>query len=156
LADEQKTQRFALIVLGCPQVPVQTSIALYLVYRIREAGIVPVVAGNRSAINLLVVADPKRHYLGEVLDLDRVIDQITEKKRDFEFCFVLIHNDAGVSYAATMGAILKARVNAIIYGEHFDEVAASIEFPCEKIAAKAVHNPMPLKKKLDEVAPWAA
>ena len=29
-----------------------------------------------------------------------------------------------------------------------------IEFPCEKIAAKAVHNPMPLKNKLDEVLPW--
>jgi hypothetical protein len=33
-------------------------------------------------------------------------------------------------------------------------MADAIEFPCEKIAAKAVHNPMPLKKKIDEVLPW--
>jgi hypothetical protein len=154
LAQEQGSQRSALLVLGCPQVPVQTSIALYLI--LREAGITPIVAGNRSAITLLVVADPKRHYLGEALDLDRAIDQITEKKRDFDLCFVFIHNDAGVSYAATMGAISRARLYAIIYGEHYDQVAASIEFPCQNIAAKAVHNPMPLKKMLDEVAPWAA
>ena len=155
LADEEKSQRSALLVLGCPQVPVQTSIALYLIHRLKQAGITPVVAGNRSAITLLVVADPKRQYLGEALDLDRVIDQITEKKRDFDLCFVFIHNDAGVSYAATMGAISKARLYTIIYGEHYDQIVASIEFPCQNIAAKAVHNPMPLKKMLDEVAPWA-
>jgi len=156
LADEEKSQRSALLVLGCPQVPVQTSIALYLIHRLRQAGIIPVVAGNRSAITLLVVADPKCHYLGEAIDLDRAIDQITEKKRDFDLCFVFIHNDAGVSYAATMGAISKARLYTIIYGEHYDQIVASIEFPCQNIAAKAVHNPMPLKKMLDEVAPWAA
>jgi hypothetical protein len=150
---EKKT---ALLVLGCPQVPVQTSIALYLIHRLRDAGITPVVAGNRSAVTLLVVADPKRQYLGEAADLDRMIGQITEKNRDFDLCFVFIHNDSGISYAATMGAISKARVYALIYGEHFDTIAASIDFPCTTIAAKAVHNPMPLKKMLDEVAPWAA
>ncbi len=31
-----------------------------------------------------------------------------------------------------------------------------IDFPCTVIAAKAVHNPMPLKKAIDEVNPWAA
>ena len=160
MAEETETRaetsgRTAILVLGCPQVPVQTSIALYLVHRLREAGITPVVAGNRSAITLLVVADPDRRYLGEAMDLDRAIDQITEKKRDFDLCFVFIHNDAGVSYAATMGAISGARLYGIIYGEHYDSIVASIDFPCTTIAAKAVHNPMPLKKMLDEVAPWA-
>jgi hypothetical protein len=55
-----------------------------------------------------------------------------------------------------MGAISGARLYALIYGEHYDELVASIEFPCQNIAAKAVHNPMPLKKILDEAAPWAA
>lgn len=158
VVDEQTESRgkTAILVLGCPQVPVQTSIALYLIHRLKKAGITPVVAGNRSAITLLVVADPVRQYLGEALDLDRAIDQITGKKRDFDLCFVFIHNDAGISYAATMGAISKAKLYTVIYGEHFDTVATSIDFPCEKIAAKAVHNPMPLKKMLDEVAPWDA
>jgi hypothetical protein len=149
-------QKTALLVLGCPQVPVQTSIALYLINRLKKAGIVPIVAGNKAANTLLVIADPERHYLGEVLDLDRAITQITDKKRDFDLCFVFIHNDAGVSYAATMGAISKAKLYALVYGEHQDALVQQIDFPCIKIAAKAVHNPLPLKKAIDEVSPWAA
>lgn len=150
------TPKTALLVLGCPQVPVQTSIALYLINRLKKAGIQPVVAGNKAANTLLVVSDPDRHYLGEVIDLDRAVALISDGKRDFTQCFVFIHNDAGVSYAATMGAISKAKLYALVYGEHYDEQAKKIDFPCTVVAAKAVHNPLPLKKAIDEVAPWAA
>ena len=151
--DPRKT---ALLVLGCPQVPVQTSIALYLINRLKKAGITPVAAGNKAANTLLIVADTDRHYLGEVMDLDRAVALMAEKKRDFDLCFVFIHNDAGVTYAATMGAISKAKLYAIVYGEHYDEQVKKIDFPCTTIAAKAVHNPLPLKKALDEVKPWDA
>jgi hypothetical protein len=150
------SSKTALLVLGCPQVPVQTSIALYLISRLRAAAFTPIIVGNKAANTLLVVADPDRHYLGEVMDLDRAVAQITEKKRDFDRCFVFIHNDAGISYAATMAAISKARLFVLIYGEHQEDLAGQITFPCTKIAAKAVHNPLPLKKVIDEVAPWAA
>lgn len=157
MADEPATQpKTALLVLGCPQVPVQTSIALYLMNRLKKAGITPVVAGNKAANTLLVVADPDRHYLGEVMDLDRAVAMISDKKRDFASCYVFIHNDAGVSYAATMGAISKAKLYTIVYGEHYEDQVRKIEFPCTTIAAKAVHNPLPLKKAIDEVKPWAA
>ena len=146
----------ALLVLGCPQVPVQTSIALYLINRLKKAGITPVVAGNKAANTLLVVADMDRHYLGEVMDLDRTVALIADKKRDFDLCFVFIHNDAGVSYAATMGSISKAKLYVLVYGEHFEDQVKKIDFPCTTIAAKAVHNPLPLKKALDEVKPWDA
>lgn len=150
-------KKTAVLVLGCPQVPVQTSVALYLVDRLSHAGITPVIAGNKAAITLLVVADPKRYYLKEVMDLDRAVAQISDKKRDFDLCFVFIHNDAGVSYAATMAAISKATIFPVIYGEHWEEMAAQITFPCTKIAAKAVHNPLPLKKIIDEVtSSWVA
>jgi hypothetical protein len=146
----------ALLVLGCPQVPVQTSIALYLISRLKAAGITPVIAGNKAANTLLFVADPDRHYLGEIMDLDRAVAQLTGKKRDFDRCFVFIHNDAGISYAATMGAISNAKLYVLVYGEHQEDLVQQITFPCTKIAAKAVHNPLPLKKAIDEVAPWAA
>ena len=146
----------ALLVLGCPQVPVQTSIALYLINKLKKSAIVPVVAGNKAANTLLIVADPDRHYLGEVIDLDRAVAQITEKKREFDRCFVFIHNDAGISYAATMGAISSAKIFTLVYGEHYESLVKQIDFPCTIIAAKAVHNPLPLKKALDEVTPWAA
>ncbi len=154
--EPQASGKTALIVLGCPQVPVQTSIAIYLISRLKKAGMIPVVAGNRAANTLLIVGDPDRHYLGEVTDLDRAVGLIAEKKRDFDLCFVFIHNDAGVSYAATLGAISQARLYALVYGEHFEEQAKKIDFPCTTIAAKAVHNPLPLKKALDEVKPWDA
>jgi hypothetical protein len=157
MADEPATQpKTALLVLGCPQVPVQTSIALYLMNRLKKAGINPVVAGNKAANTLLVVADPDRHYLGEVMDLDRAVALISDNKRDFDSCYVFIHNDAGVSYAATMGAISKAKLYTIVYGEHYEDQVKKIEFTCTTIAAKAVHNPLPLKKAIDEVKPWAA
>ncbi len=140
--------------LGCPQVPVQTSIALYLINKLKKSAIIPVVAGNKAANTLLVVADPDRHYLGEVMDLDRAVAMIAEKKREFDRCFVFIHNDAGISYAATMGAISNSKVFVLVYGEHYDELVKQIDFPCTVISAKAVHNPLPLKKALDEVAPW--
>ena len=136
--------------------PVQTSIALYLINRLKKAGITPVVAGNKAANTLLIVADPDRHYLGEVMDLDRAVALLSEKKRDFYSCFVFIHNDAGVTYAATMGAISKAKLYAVVYGENYEEQVKKIEFPCTTIAAKAIHNPLPLKKALDEVKPWDA
>jgi hypothetical protein len=149
-------KKTALLVLGCPQVPVQTSIALYLINRLKKAGIAPVVAGNKAANTLLVVADLDRHYLGEVMDLDRAVALMSEGKRDFDICLVFIHNDAGVTYAATMGAISKAKLFALVYGEHCEEQAKKIDFPCTTIAAKAVHNPLPLKKAIDEVKPWDA
>jgi len=151
----ENDSRDALILLGCPQVPVQTSMALYLVHNLAQRGIRPVIAGTPAARKLMEVADPDRHYLEEMTDIDAAIDEITEKRRDFDLCFVFIHNDSGVAYAGTMAYISKARVYALIFGEHAEDLAGEIEFPCEVVAAKATHNPMPLKRRLDEVMQWA-
>ncbi|MCT8336810.1 DUF1890 domain-containing protein [Methanoculleus sp. Afa-1] len=152
----EKNEQTALLLLGCPQVPVQTSMVLYLAHGLSERGIRPVIAGTTAARKLMEVADPGRHYLDEMNDLDATIDEITEKKRDFDLCFVFIHNDSGIAYAGTMAYISKAWVYALIFGEHAEELAEEIEFPCEIVAAKATHNPMPLKRRLDEVMQWAA
>ena len=151
----ENDNRNALVLLGCPQVPVQTSMALYLVHNLAQRGIRPVIAGTPAARKLMEVADPGRHYLEEMIDIDAAIDEITEKRRDFDLCFVFIHNDSGVAYAGTMAYISEARVYALIFGEHAEDLAGEIEFPCEVVAAKATHNPMPLKRRLDEVMQWA-
>ena len=150
------SERTALLLLGCPQVPVQTSMALYLVHMLRQQGIIAVVAGTPAARRLLEVADPGRHYLDEVVGLDGVIDEITGKVRDFDLCFVFIHNDSGIAYAGTMAYISRARLYALLYGEAAEDLVDEIEFPCEVVAARAVHSPMPLKRRLDEVMQWAA
>ena len=155
MSEKNTSEKTALLLLGCPQVPVQTSMALYLVHGLSQQGIRPVVAGTTAARRLMEVADPDRHYLGEMADLDATIDEITGKVRDFDLCFVFIHNDSGVAYAGTMAYISRARLYALLFGEHAEDLVGEIEFPCEVIAAKAVHNPMPLKRRLDEVMQWA-
>ncbi len=157
MRENDNNEKTALILLGCPQVPVQTSMALYLAHALNQQGIRPVIAGTTAARKLMEVADPGRYYISEMADLDDTIDAITEKERDFDLCFVFIHNDSGITYAGTMAYISTARLYAVLFGEHADDLAGEIEFPCEIVAAKAVHNPMPLKRRLDEVMQqWAA
>jgi len=123
-------------------------------YRLRMLGVTPVVAGNQAARMQIEVSDPLHHYAGQMVDLDTCIGELAEGKRGYSYYMIFVHNDAGISYAATVQSITGKKVVAIVYGEHFREMSETIDFPCEKIAAKAVHNPMPLKKKIDEVIHW--
>ena len=140
----------ALLVMGCPEVPVQMSLVLYLSNRLKNAGIVTV-AGTDAAIKLLKVSDPDSHYVQTTVDLDDLIVEIIEKKIDFDLCFAFMHSDAGMTYGATMSAISKAKLYAVIFGKEAEALAQNVEYPAEKIVAKAVHNPVPLKNKIDKV-----
>ena len=144
-------KRRSLILLGCPEVPVQTSIALYLAFRLRERGDEVVVAGTGAALKLTKLADPQGHYLGETMNIDRCIAMISEGKTDFDQCFAFAHSDAGITYAGTISYISKAELFLLIFGRGAEELEKTVEFECRRLAAKAVHNPMPLKKLIDEV-----
>jgi len=151
----------ALLLLGCPEVPVQASIALYLVSRLKNAEIDVFVAGTDAALDLLKVSDPEGHYvdMAKMINLNKCIEFLAEKRGDFDFCFVFVHNDAGISYLATIQSISKAKLFAIIFGNNADSLSGQIDFNCEKLVAKTVHNPIPLKKEIDdkikEVKRWA-
>jgi hypothetical protein len=144
--------RRVLLMMGCPEVPIQTSIVLYLMNRLNREGFDTTAAGNDAAIKLLKVADPEDHYLKRTMDIDQCIEDIIERRNDFDICFAFMHNDAGVTYAATMASISTARLYAVIFGKNAEALSETIEFPCEKIVAKAVHNPIPLKSMIDRVA----
>jgi len=147
----QKPQN-ALILLGCPQVPIQTSIALWLCAALKNSGISCLVGGTPSARLLLEVADPERHYLTEVGDLDDIIDEIAEGNREVDAVFVLIHNQAAVAYAATMAEIAGGTTYALLFGEETESRLQEIEgINCQLVAAKGSHNPLPLKRKIQEV-----
>ncbi|MDH7592780.1 MAG: DUF1890 domain-containing protein [Methanomicrobiales archaeon] len=147
---EKEEHHEALHLLGCPEVPVQTSIALYLMYLLRERGIRSTVAGTKAARSLVDLADPERHYVSGIMDLDEYIGMLAEGRLDYGHSFVYIHNDAGVSYAATVSALTKGQAYAIVFGSHAEERAAEITFKCRVIAAKVTHNPMPLKIKIEK------
>ena len=143
--------RTTLLMMGCPEVPVQMSIVLYLSNKLNKAGDDVTVAGTDAALKLLKVSDPEEHYVKKTVDIDQCIADIVEKKIDFDRCFAFMHSDAGMTYAATMSAISRAKLYAVVFGNNAEIIAESIDFPAEKIVAKAVHNPLPLKNKIDRV-----
>jgi hypothetical protein len=141
----------ALLVMGCPEVPVQMSISIYLAQKLRKAGYDVTVAGTDAAVKLLKVADFDSYYVQKTVDLDQLIPEIVEKKIDFDLCFAFMHSDAGMTYGATFSAISKAKLYAVVFGKNAEELAKIIDYPAEKIVAKATHNPTPLKNKIDKV-----
>lgn len=142
--------------MGCPEVPVQMGIGIYCAHMLNIHGWEVTTAGNPSVINLLRAADPDKHYVKKVMDLDRCIEDLVEKKKEFDLSVVFAHNDAGISYAATVRHLSPGRLVVVIFGRNAEELAASIDFPCEKVAEKAVHNPVELRKKVNEVFGWRA
>jgi hypothetical protein len=141
----------ALLLLGCPELPVQTGVALYLASELKEAGLEVFVAGTDAALRLLEVSDSRGCYVDaeRMKNLDKCIEALAEKRLDFDLCAVFVHNDAGLSYLATIRSISKAKLFAVIFGRDAETLAGQIDFECEKLVAKAVHNPMPLKKRID-------
>ncbi len=141
----------ALLVMGCPEVPVQMSIVIYLAQKLRKNGYDVTVAGTDAAVKLLSISDSDKYYVQKTIDLDEIIPDIVEKKIDFDLCFAFMHSDAGMTYGATFSAISKAKLYAVVFGKNAEELAKTIDYPAEKIVAKAIHNPMPLKNKIDKV-----
>ena len=140
-----------LLMMGCPEIPIQTSIALYLSHKLTSFGFAVTVAGTDAATKLLKVSDSDGYYVKKPVNLDKAIEDIIEKRTDFDICFAFMHNDAGMTFASTMSAISQAKIYSIVFGRNADTLSETIEFNCEKIVVKDVHNPSRLKNKLDKV-----
>ncbi|WML67680.1 MAG: hypothetical protein METHP_01226 [Methanoregula sp. SKADARSKE-2] len=147
----------ATLLLGCPEVPVQMAIALYMAHRLQKQGTEVLATGNPSVLNLLKVSDPEKRYLPQMIVLERCIGEVVEKKGICDLCEVFAHNDASIQYAGTMRYLLPGtRLVLVVFGRAPEVLAETITFPCEKIVEKAVHNPMQLKMKINGVFGWAA
>ncbi len=149
-------QKTALLLLGCPEVPVQMGIALYLAGRLEKTGTEVSVAGNPSVIQLIRVSDPDRHYIRRVMNLERAMADLIEGRLHPGLTVAFAHNDAGISYAATVRHVSGSPLYLIIFGKEAEAIAGLAEFECTKIVERAVHNPVQLKKKIDEVFGWVA
>jgi threonyl-tRNA synthetase len=149
-------EKTALLLLGCPEVPVQMGIALYLAGRLEKSGIRVTVAGNPSVIQLARVSDPDQHYVKRMMNLEKAMADLIEGRVHPDITVAFAHNDAGISYAATVRHVSPCRLYLIIFGREAEELAGLAEFDCEKIVERAVHNPGQLKKKIDKVFGWAA
>jgi hypothetical protein len=147
----------ALVMLGCPQLAMQTSGALFLLNELKEKRFDTMVAGTTAARAHLEVADPRGHYLEMSMDIDECIAALAEGEQDYDVSFIFIHNDAAVAYAATVASISEGVTVALIFGENAEALASGLEgVGCERRIIRGGHNPLPMKRTIKEVVEWVA
>ena len=145
-------EREALLLLGCPEVPVQQALALYLLGRLKDSSYTVTCAGNPAVLQLLRVSDPGKHYAGPMVEIERYIGELAEGKHTPGLCIAFAHSDAGITFAATARYMLpEARFVLLAFGREAEALAEQATFPCERVVDVALHNPTKLKRRLDEV-----
>lgn len=142
----------ALILLGCPEAPSQTPMAVYAVYRLTKLGYDVTVASTPSAMKLLEVSDPEEFYVKKKIDIESCLENLEEGSYDLLIGFV--HKDAAVSYFVTFYHILNTTSLAIVFEKDRELLANFVESITENteaniVAARAYHNPTPLRVKFD-------
>ena len=60
-----------LILLGCPEAPSQTPLALYTAHKLTKMGFDVTVASTPSAAKLLEVSDSEEFYVQKKVDLEK-------------------------------------------------------------------------------------
>jgi hypothetical protein len=150
---EKLFMKKALILLGCPESPAQTPLAIYTTYKLTEIGYLVTVASTPSAKKLIEVADPAEHYLKNKMDIETCLDGLEEGLYDLLVGFV--HKDAAVSYFVTFYHILNCNSLALVFHrdpeklEYFEKTVRE-NTEAETVSARAYHNPTPIRVRLDK------
>lgn len=144
----------ALILLGCPESPSQTPLAVYVAHKLEKMGYEVTTAGTPSAMKLLEVGDPEEVYVKNKIDIDSCIEKLD--KGMFDLLIGFIHKDAAVSYFVTFYSILNTKSIAIVFEKDADKLAEFISTVSETtdaeiVSARAYHNPTPLRVKFDKM-----
>ncbi|NYB51380.1 MAG: DUF1890 domain-containing protein [Methanobacteriaceae archaeon] len=143
----------AIILLGCPESPSQTPLAVYATFKLTGMGYEVTIAGTPSAKKLLEVSDPEEHYIKNKIDIESCLDGLNEG--DYDFLLGFVAKDAAVSYFVTFYHILNTPSLALVF--HRDEellesfqkmVRENTE--ADIASARAYHNPTPLRVRLDK------
>jgi hypothetical protein len=143
----------ALILLGCPESPAQTPMAIYASYRLTQVGYDVTVVSNPSAMKLIDVSDPEGNYVKNKIDIDSCIDNLNEG--DFDLLLGFVHKDAAVAFFVTFYHILNTKSMALIF-EKDPELLKDYEkqvldnTDAQIVSARAYHNPNPIRVKLDK------
>jgi hypothetical protein len=142
----------ALILLGCPESPSQTPLALYTTHELKKIGYDVTVASTPSATKLLEVSDPEEFYVDKKIDLETCLENLEEK--DYNLLVGFVHKDAAVAYFVTFYHILNTKSLAIIFEKDSDLLEKFVNDVKENtdanlISARAYHNPTPLRVKIN-------
>ena len=114
----------ALILLGCPEAPSQTPMAIYSTYKLNKIGYEVTIASTPSAMKLLEVSDPEGFYVKKKIDIESCLEDLDEGSFDLLLGFV--HKDAAVSYFVTFYYILNTASMAIVF-EKDSEILEKME-----------------------------
>lgn len=143
----------ALILLGCPESPSQTPMAVYVTYKLKQMGYDVTTASTPSAMKLLEVGDPEGYYIENKIDIDSCINNLQEGM--FDLLIGFIHKDAAVSYFVTFNSILNTKSIAIIFEKDVEMLEEFQNMVSEStdatiVSARAFHNPTPLRVRFDK------
>lgn len=142
----------ALILLGCPESPSQTPLAIYVTDQLRKIGFEVTVASTPSAAKLLEVSDPEEHYVDKKIDIETCLENLEEN--DYDLLVGFVHKDAAVAYFVTFYQILNIKSIAIVFEKDADLLEKFVNdlkenTDADLISARAYHNPTPLRVKID-------
>ena len=144
----------ALLLLGCPETPSQTPMAVYVSNRLTKIGYDVTIAANPAAKKLVKISDPEEFYNLNLVDLERTLGEINEG--DYDLLVGFVHKDAAASFFVTFDQILNTESLALVFSRDADEVEEFVNLIEEsgsnaKIASvRAFHNPSPIKVKFDK------
>jgi hypothetical protein len=143
----------ALLLLGCPEAPSQTPLAVYTNFKLKQIGYDVTIASTPSAMKLLEVSDPENFYIDNKIDIENCLENLKEDEYDLLVGFV--HKDAAVAYFVTFYHILNTESVAIVFEKDIDHLEKFIKDLQEStetdiISARAYHNPTPLRVKIDK------
>jgi hypothetical protein len=142
----------AIILLGCPESPSQTPLAVYATNKLIGMGYKVDVASTPSAKKLLEVSDPEEHYIKNKIDIETCLDGLEEG--DYDLLLGFVHKDAAVSYFVTFYHILNTKSLALVFHkdseklEHYENSVME-NTNADIVSARAYHNPTPLRVRLD-------
>ncbi|WP_407453145.1 DUF1890 family protein [Methanobrevibacter sp.] len=144
----------ALVLLGCPETPSQTPMAVYVFNTLTKMGYDTTIAANPAASKLVRISDPEEYYNLNLVDLERQLGKINEG--DFDLLVGFVHKDAAASFFVTFDSILQTKSLALVFSRDGDEVAEFVNMIEESgsnakiVAVRAFHNPSPIKVKFDK------
>lgn len=144
----------ALILLGCPESPSQTPMAIYAAQKLSKMDYDVSIASTPSAAKLLEVSDPDEYYVKNKTDIESCLDGLEQGQYDLLVGFV--HKDAAASYFITFYHILQCESLALVFEkdpellEDFENMVAE-NTDAKIVAVRAFHNPTPLRVKFDKV-----
>lgn len=143
----------ALVLLGCPETPSQTPMAVYVFNKLTQMGYEVVIAANPAAAKLVKISDPDELYNLNIVDLERTLGEI--KQGDYDLLVGFVHKDAAASFFVTFEQILQCKSLALVFSRDADEVEEFVNLINESgsnaliAAVRAFHNPSPIKVKFD-------